>query len=423
MHEPAARISIVGDGRGDGARIRSALDDSQLDVECSRVDSIEALREHCAARVPHLIVCRLESEPELVSAINRLRDTLDPRPGLVLFTENLEPQDYLLTARHQASNVVDLEVPAQLDFVMRREFGHVLLRQRYEEIWLKLETERVIDDSEFAKPADAEPVPPIATMIDDALAREDLELLFQPILSVGDRQLESHEVFLRIRSGDGYIMPGEFIPVAQRYGLMPSIDRWVVQQAIARFKEEQAARTESGRPLPRFFVNLSLHSLVDPVAIGEIINNIGNAELPPGSFVIEVDKDAILNRLKLSKSLNRKVKKMRLQFSLDHFDVDDNKLNYLKHVQLDFIKLNASLVRDLHRKPYNFDSIREIVRAAHDAGVEVIASQVESPRELAQLFEAGVDHIQGYLLAEPSNRLQEGVALDEIAEEGEAEPT
>lgn len=418
MSETQATILVVSHRKGNASRVTELLAETQMNVKSRTCTDLEQLREACRTDTPELIACRIEEDGQTLAEVKRLRDAMETPPGLILLVEGAQPEHYLRAGKSAADNVVDLELPAQFDFVIRREIENAHLRRQYREALHKLESDHVIDDSVFERRENLDSLPPIAATIDDALARENLELLFQPILSVGGNEYENHEIFLRILSDEGYLMPGDFMRTAERYGLMPAIDRWVVQEAILRFKQEQKNRGDAAPPL-RFFVNLSLHSLVDPIVINQIIKSISEADLPPGSFVIEVDKDTILTRLSISKSLNRSVKKMELQFSMDHYDVSDNRLNYLKHVELDFIKLNQSLVRRIHDQPDHFGSVREIVEIAHRSGIEVIASQVETARELAVLFEAGVDHIQGYLIAEPSKELQSGVELDEIAEESD----
>jgi len=420
MQAAPATIAVVSGRKDDVSRLRRLLGDAELTAECRTCRKPEDLQAVCRSWRPELLACRADGDGKLAEELARLRESADTAPGVVLLTEHAQPEHYMEAGRLGASHVIDLAVPAQVDFSIRRAIEHIRLQHQHREAREKLERDHVIDDSALDRPISLDSLPPIAATIDDALAREKLELLFQPILSVGGNEYENHEIFLRILSDEGYLMPGDFMRTAERYGLMPAIDRWVVQEAILRFKQEQKRRGDGAAPL-RFFINLSLHSLVDPVVVSQIIKSMSEADLPPGSFVIEVDKDTILTRLKMSKSLNRSVKKMQLQFSMDHYDASDNRLNYLKHVELDFIKLNESLVRRIHTRPGHFDSVREIVEVAHRTGIQVIAAQVESARELAVLFEAGVDHIQGYLIAEPSKQLQSGVELDEIAEESDLE--
>lgn len=414
MSESPATILVVSDRRDDRIRIDRLLGESGIPAQCVPCRDLEELRTNHAKFGADLIAFRFESAEDDATGADRFRKTLDDSPGLILLTEGATPEDYLRAGKASADNLTDLDMPAQFDFTLRKELEHTHLRRLYREARARLEEERVIDDSEFSEPGDSDSLPPMVEAIDHALENDRMELLFQPILSVADAGHENHEVFLRIQGNDGYLMPGDFLPVAERYGLMPAIDRWVVERAIARFAKEQDRREHNGGGRLRFFLNISLHSLVDPVAIREIVGNIRKAGLPAGSFVIELDKNTILSRLKMSKALNRHIKDMKLQFAMDHYDIDDNSLNYLKHVRLDFIKLNQSLIRDVHTHPERRDHVREIVSRVHESGIQVVASQVEKASELAMLYDAGVDHVQGYLIAEPSSELQEGIALDEI---------
>lgn len=417
MSETPAEILLVSEQRDEIVRISQLLKESDLCVRCHPCRSLDELRAACDRSSIDLILCRYKGAVVNATEVNEFRQTLDDAPDLILLADNPTPEDYLQAGKSSAMNLVDLDMPAQFDFALRRALESAWLRRRYREARRALEDERVIDDSRFTEPQDRHSLPPIAAMIDEALSHGRMELLFQPILSVTSDRYENHEIFLRIQGKDGYLMPGEFLPSAERYGLMPTIDRWVVEHAIKRFKEERRARRDSDKPPLRFFINISLHSLVDPVAIEEIVTNINDARLPAGSFVIEVDKGTILSRLKKSKTLNRSIKKMRLQFAMDHYEMDDTSLNYLKHVDLDYIKLKRELIRDIQRNSRNLDQVRQIVEIAHESGMLVVASQIEKAGELAELYEAGVDLVQGYLIAEPSSELQEGVALDEVRAE------
>lgn len=416
MSEQAATILVVTDRRDDAARITELLRESELPARLHACADPEQLADACDRHGADLIVYRRGSDAGGSDALARFRESLADSVGLLLLTSGAQPADYLQAGRIRADDVVDLEMPAQLEFTMRRTFEHVRLRRRFERARQELEQQHVIDDSAYESPETEDPVPSLAKTIDEALTNDRMELLFQPILAVEDDGFESHEVFLRIAGNDGYLMPGDFLATAERYGLMPSIDRWVVEHAIQRFREERRQSGRAGRSAAlRFFINISSHSLVDSVAIAEITRAIARAKLPPGSIVIEVDRNTIVSRLRMSKELNKHVKKLQLQFSMDHFDIRDNSLNYLKHVELDYIKLNQALVREIHAAPQQQDNVRAIVDKAHRSGIGVIASQVEQARELAALFETGVDYIQGYLIAEPSNQLQHDVALDEIS--------
>ncbi|MDX1609120.1 MAG: EAL domain-containing protein [Halofilum sp. (in: g-proteobacteria)] len=409
-----ARVVVVSEHADDRRVIERLLEESRFPGRCMHLRDLTHLRNSQLRSRTDLLLYRIAAADAQERELADLLATLETPPPLLLLVNGIEPEHFVRAGRMAAADVVDLDVPAQLDFALRREFKHLRLRQQYLKVRQRLDEEQVIDDSQFTEPESGDHLSELVGIVDDALRNDRMELLFQPILAAEDDGYESHEIFLRIRSGDGYLMPDEFLPTARRYGLMPAIDRWVIREAMRHARHYlDHARAANGPPL-RFFVNLSAHSLVDPVVIDEIVQTVADAELPPGSFVIEVDRNTILSRLQRTKSLNRNIKRMRLQFAMDHYEVSDISMNYLQHLELDYIKLNRSLVRNIHRAPERFAQVDAIVARAHAAGIRVIASQIERAGELAVMYDHGVDCFQGYVIAEPSPQPVHGIVLDEV---------
>ena len=133
---------------------------------------------------------------------------------------------------------------------------------------------------------------------------------------------------------------------------------------------------------------------------------IVKAKFDPGTFVIEVDKKTVLSRLQKAKSLNQNIKKLKLEFAIDHYEASDNSLNYLKHISLDYIKVNKSVIQDIDKMPEKKEALRQIVAKARENNLKVVASQVEHAEVLPILYELEVDYIQGFVIAEPSKRLE-----------------
>lgn len=410
----AARIVIVSEHSDDCAQVERLLEQARFPARCVRAPDVEWLGKPELREGTDLILYRLTQASARERELANLLGAMDAPPPLLLLVNGVEPGHFVRAGLMAAADVIDLDVPAQLDFALRREFKHLRLRQQYVKVRRRLDEERVIDDSQFTEPEAGGHLSELVEIVDDALQNDRMELLFQPILTADNDSHESHEIFLRIRSGDGYLMPDEFLPTAHRYGLMPAIDRWVIREAMRHTRYYLNHARAENRPPLRFFVNVSAHSLVDPVVVDEIVQTIADAELPPGSFVIEVDKNTILSRLQRSKTLNRNIKQLQLQFAMDHYDVSDNSMNYLRHLSLDYIKLNRSLVRDIDHAPERFAQVDAIVARAHRAGIRVIASQVERAPELAVMYNRGVDCFQGYVIAEPSPEPIHGIVLDEV---------
>ena len=104
---------------------------------------------------------------------------------------------------------------------------------------------QIVDESTLVTEAAPANMGEVVETIDDALKNEKLELTFQPIIAINDDGCDSFEVFVRIRTDEGYLRPSEFMPVAEQYGLMPAIDRWVVKNTVKRYKAEAQVKKNS----------------------------------------------------------------------------------------------------------------------------------------------------------------------------------
>jgi EAL domain-containing protein (putative c-di-GMP-specific phosphodiesterase class I) len=417
----AAHVIFITDQKDDYEKLSGMLKDFDFDIEIYVCASVKDLKAYYADKGAELLVYWHKTaaidEKEITTFMKAM--SADP-PGLILVSAGIGPADYVQVAALQAVDIVNSEIPAQFPFVIRREIKNVRTKRKLRQVVRKLEDETVADITEYTITEENEDLAPMVSTIDQALKTNRLELLFQPILAVQQDGYDNYEVFLRIRDNNDYVMPKNFLPVAEQYGLMPAIDRWVIKNAVTRFKAEQQVRAikkQTSRKL-RFFVNISGHSLVDEVIMGGIISEIVGARLEPGGFVIEVHKNTILSRLQKVKALNHNIKKLKLQFAIDHYEESDIALNYLRHVELDYIKLNKDLMHGVAGDQKKRSAIREIVKKAREHDIKVIASQVEDASVLPVLYEVGVDYIQGYLVAEPGTRLERAVidaSLDEAA--------
>ncbi|HEX7028063.1 MAG TPA: EAL domain-containing protein [Gammaproteobacteria bacterium] len=407
-----AKLVFIGDGKEGCKTFVDMLADTGFPVDChvlENLDTLPALQTN--KRLDLLIYLHQRNAADEKRLVQILKKMDDP-PALILVADRLTPQDYIHASRLGACDVVNTELPAQFTFVVRREFAGLEARRRLNEAVRHMRENQIMDETGLEPPAEAAGgMGEMVEVIDDALKNNKLELLFQPIMSVEDDGHDNFEIFLRIKQGDDFIMPDAFLPTAEQFGLMPAIDRWVVKNAIRRFKAEEQVKKikkQTQRGL-RFFLNISGHSLVDEVIMSNIILEITSAKLSPGNFVIEVDKNTILSRLQKTKSLNQNVKKLKLEFAIDFFEQSDISLNYIKHLELDYLKLSHNVVTDIHKNPEKKEAVREIVKKARENNIKVVATQVENAEVLPALYELGVDYIQGYVIAEPGPRLSAAI--------------
>ncbi|GIX22264.1 MAG: hypothetical protein KatS3mg121_1047 [Gammaproteobacteria bacterium] len=416
--ETPSRVLLVIDKPADCGRFGRLLDELGGQIRWEAVSDAAALTAALAQPVDLVLYWHQRGVPEPQVVVEALADR-DPPAVLVLVADQPGARDYVQAANWQASDVIHAGLPAQFAFVVRRELASVRLRRSLEAAIERIKASQIVDESAFETRAERPDLAAEVKLIDEALRNNQFELLFQPILAVEDDGVDRYELFLRIRRGDRYGEPWAFLPAAEQYGLMPAIDRWVVRNAVKRFKAECEVRKLRGESRRlTFFVNLSGHSLVEAAILNEIVTEMVQAKLPPGSFVVEVDKKTVLARLQKVKALNQHVKKLQLEFALDHYEPSDNQLNYLKHISLDYIKLARSVVQPLARDPRVKEGVKRIVEKARANGLKVVASQVENAEVLPVLYELGVDFIQGYLIAEPSSRLERPM-LQETLEAGQ----
>lgn len=238
----------------------------------------------------------------------------------------------------------------------------------------------------------------LAKQIKLALKNNRLQLLFQPIVSMKGDENENYEVFLRMQDEEGNILlPNEFLPAAEKAGLMPAIDRWVVAHSIKAVTEQR--RNGNSTVL---FVKLSGSSLKDDKLLPWMRDILKAAHAVENSLVIEVSETIASSNLKPLKQLIEGLAQLHVRLAIDHFGVAPNYANLLKHCNADFLKLDASIVSALSSSQEAQDKVKEISSLAGEGNKKVVANAVEDPHTLATIYSTGIDYIQGYFLQEPS---------------------
>jgi PAS domain S-box-containing protein len=224
-----------------------------------------------------------------------------------------------------------------------------------------------------------------------ALDEDRLLLYAQPIVDLTTGATVQHELLLRMRAEDGSVIaPGEFLPVAERYGLISEIDRWVVREAV---------RIASGGTPTEF--NLSARSVGDPLIIRELATAIAETDVDPSLLVVEVTETALLGRTGVGREFARQVRDLGCHLALDDFGTGFSSLSYLKHLPADYLKVDIEFVRELTTNENDARVVRGIVGLAREFSQITIAEGVEDEATLLMLRELGVDQAQGYLFARP----------------------
>lgn len=237
----------------------------------------------------------------------------------------------------------------------------------------------------------------IIGMIDDALANDRFRLLYQPVVSLRGDSRENYSVLVRMLSQeDDTLLPESFLDYAKSHGRMASIDRWVIQHAIA----ELARQRKGGRKI-NLFINLSADALKRSDLLIWICDCLRqyDARGPWLTFQI-ADKD-IRTNVHSTHSLLQGLKRISCRFAVNRFGVIAKHENLLKHLQVDFVKLDPSFAERLAKDPKQQQHLEALCRLAHQYGARTIVAGVEENDSLCLLWDAGADYVEGYLLQEP----------------------
>lgn len=238
--------------------------------------------------------------------------------------------------------------------------------------------------------------------INRAVEENRFLLYYQPIVPLDPAgKLEPKtEVLIRLVNEDGSIAsPGTFIPAAERYNLMPLIDRWVVKNAVAAYR----TLADRGSPLASqiMSINLSGPSILDEDLIDIILFEVAKQGLEPRSFCFEITETAAIQNLSYASRFMGKLKDAGFTFALDDFGSGFSSFGYLKNLPVDFLKIDGSLVLGIEESEVSFTMVESINSIGHVMGIKTIAEFVKSPEIRKKLAEIGVDYAQGYDISPP----------------------
>lgn len=238
--------------------------------------------------------------------------------------------------------------------------------------------------------------------IKDALEEKQFVLYNQEMYSLNRADSgEPHSEFLvRMLNADGgVILPGAFIPAAERYGVMAQLDRWVVQAVVDFLVEKEITKGV-------YFVNLSGASLSDDGFFAFIKQQISRSNVPPELLCFEITETAAIANFSKAVEFIQEIRNIGCQFALDDFGAGLSSFSYLKSIPVDYLKIDGGFVRDIKEDPMNFAIVQAINEIGHVAGLNTIAEFVENKETLELLRGIGVDLAQGYGISRPSSLTQ-----------------
>ena len=238
-----------------------------------------------------------------------------------------------------------------------------------------------------------------AARINNALEEDRFELFRQTIQPLQVEEEGAHyEILLRMRDENGGIIsPGLFIEAAERYGITPSIDRWVIRSAFRWLVSEADERER----LSLCSINLSGQSLGDEKFLPFVVDQFQMSGIDATKICFEITETAAIASYSQANRFINALKELGCKFALDDFGTGLSSFGYLKHFPVDFLKIDGSFVKEILHDPIDREMVRSINEIGHLTGKKTIAEFAENEEIITMLRGMGIDYAQGYGVSEP----------------------
>jgi Amt family ammonium transporter len=231
--------------------------------------------------------------------------------------------------------------------------------------------------------------------IRQALEKDSFELHAQVIESLqGEEHTTTWEMLVRLKEKDKLITPDSFIPAAERFGLMPEIDRWVVRNALAQY--DRLSKLNSTGKKYRFFINLSGTSLSDSTFFDFVRKQLKKRNIPKGGICFEITETAAIINLTEVVEFVEEIQGEGCNFALDDFGAGLSSFSYLKMIPINFLKIDGSFVQGMTEDKMSHSIVDVINQIGHTVNIRTIAEFVSDEQQKAELANLGIDYAQGY---------------------------
>jgi diguanylate cyclase (GGDEF)-like protein/PAS domain S-box-containing protein len=385
------QFKIVNDTCGHGAgdlllqmlakMLQSQMRDSDVLARLGG-DELGVLLSHCPAEQAHEIAEQLRrSIKDFRFAWDKNTFELGVSIGLVQIDEHSKSTTELLIAADQACYVAKESGRNRIHVYKESE---LMLAQRHGEMsWV--------------------------ARLNEALQHKLFRLYAMPITSLHTASESHDEVLIRIVNSKGEMtLPGAFIPAAERYDMMKSIDRWVIKAVCHHVKSVrdslpllEAFEESHRRSLALYSINLSGLSLNDPRLHEFITEQFVIHEIAPEQICFEITETAVISNLPAAQQFMAKLKAMGCRFSLDDFGSGLSSFAYLKALPVDYLKIDGVFVRDIANNAINRALVKAINEVGHVMGIQTVAEYVEDEEALCAVRDIGIDYAQGHAVGDP----------------------
>ena len=255
-----------------------------------------------------------------------------------------------------------------------------------------------------------------ANRVRDAFENDRFSLVYQPIISVANGAVNDYEVLLRMQRDNGeIILPGGFMPAAERFGLVHNVDRWAITRAITQLDEI----TNKNSSNLHFAINLSGRAFEDKELLPLIRGLLNDSSLSPSQLTFEITETAAIANLRDASKFITRLKDMGCEFALDDFGSGFCSFNYLKKLPVDKLKIDGSFVKNLAETQVDQAMVQSMNQIAHALGKKTIAEFVENDQTLQLLKNYGVDFAQGNYLGIPTSSIHTAMHTNDISDKQE----
>ena len=241
----------------------------------------------------------------------------------------------------------------------------------------------------------------VVQRLHEALEADRFVLYAQPVLPLGpDRAEPRFELLLRMLSETGEILPPEkFLSAAERYQLLPAIDRWVIKNALGTLGQHAAKLRNCGM---RFSINISGASVASEEFVEFLENSVKACGMSPEMLCFELTETSAVSNLTRADRLMQRMRVLGCSFALDDFGTGLSSLAYLKALPVSVLKIDGSFVRDAGTNQRTESMVRAIAQLAHTMGMVTVAEYVETDDLRTRMASLGVDFGQGFAMGRPT---------------------
>ena len=238
--------------------------------------------------------------------------------------------------------------------------------------------------------------------INRALEENRFCLYAQKIVPINENTQTHYEVLLRLEESGKLITPGLFLPAAERYGLMPAIDRWVVETFMSNYEIYwQSNQLKKAKPVNLYTINLSGASINNREFANFLHEQFNRYNIPSETICFEITETVAITNIEQAVVFIKQLKQLGCSIALDDFGSGMSSFNYLKHLPIDYLKIDGSFVQNIVNDKVDYATVECFHHISQIMNIKTIAEFVENEAILNNLKQIGIDYVQGYGIEKP----------------------